>query len=270
MAMNPPLLEARNISFAYPGGKPLLDGVSLQLPKGGLLGVVGPNGVGKSTILKLLSGYLRTGGGEALLGGVPIHRMRSLERARRLAVVPQNVYAPVPFTVGQVVRMGRLARLPRFGALTAADHLAVEAALTAFELGHLAKRPFAELSGGERQLTLLAAAVAQSPEALLLDEPTAHLDIGHCARAAQTLLRWRRDTGAALLIVTHDVQLAARVCDHIVLIKDGHVLAEGSPAAVLDEATLRQVYGRGVALRQAPWSPTPVILPELEITEGIA
>lgn len=265
----PPLLEARNIGFAYPGGKTVLDNVSLQLKKGDILGIVGPNGVGKSTVVKTLSGYLRPSRGEVTFDGVPIRKMKPLERARRLAVVPQNVYAPVPFTVRQVVGMGRLVRLPRFSALAVADHLAVEAALTAFELDGLSDRPFATLSGGERQLTLIAAAVAQAPEALLLDEPTAHLDIGHCARVVQTLLKWRRDTQVALSLVTHDVQMAARVCDWIILIKDGKALAEGPPETVLTATNLRQAYGRGVVALDNPWGRIPIILPELDITESV-
>lgn len=259
------MMEVGDLVFAYRHGLPVLNGVTIRLRRGEVLGVVGPNGVGKSTVLKALSGYLRPVSGEVMLGGVPVRSMSNQERARRLAIIPQNVYAPVPFTVEEVVRMGRRARLSRFCRLSEADHRVIEQTIIDFDLTGLAKRPIGELSGGERQRAMIAAAVAQEPEVLLLDEPTSHLDIGNSARVIQALLKWRREKDVSLLIVTHDVQMAARCCDRIVLLKEGRILTEGKPAAVLSMDVLRQVYGRGVVMYESPWDNLPVILPELNV-----
>lgn len=256
-------MEAREASFSYVRNNPVLNAVSLELRRGEILGVVGPNGVGKSTILKILSGYIRPLSGEILLGGIPVRDMSDRERARRLALVPQNVYAPVPFTVADVIRMGRRARLSRFSRLSTSDHEVIADTIDGFELGVIAERPISELSGGERQKTMIAAALAQEPEVLLLDEPTSHLDIGNSARVMQTLLEWRRAKNASLLLVTHDVQTAARCCDRIVMLSGGSVLTQGRPSEVLTVEILRQVYGRGVVMHTNPDDNLPVILPEL-------
>lgn len=257
------LMEAREASFSYVKNKPVLNAVSLELRRGEILGVVGPNGVGKSTSLKILSGYIRPLSGEILLGGVPVRDMSDRERARRLALVPQNVYAPVPFSVADVIRMGRRARLSRFSRLSFSDHEVIADTIDGFELGSIAERPISELSGGERQKTMIAAALAQEPEVLLLDEPTSHLDIGNSARVMQTLLEWRRVKNASLLLVTHDVQTAARCCDRIIMLSGGSVLTQGRPSEVLTVDILRQVYGRGVVMHTNPDDNLPVILPEL-------
>jgi len=261
--MNGIIMEARSLSYAYRSGASVLDDVTMRLERGEFLGIVGPNGVGKSTALKVLCGFLRPAAGEVRLAGALIGDMSNQERARRLAIVPQNVYAPVPFTVEEVVRMGRRARLSRFSRLSEEDHRVIEQTVVDFDLTALSDRPIGELSGGERQRAMIAAAVAQEPEVLLLDEPTSHLDIGNSARVIQSLMKWRIERNASILLVTHDVQMAARCCDRIVMLKDGRVMTEGQPSAVLSAELLQEVYGRGVVMYESPWDNLPVVLPEL-------
>ncbi len=261
------LIAASNIAFAYQPGKQVLNGVSFQLPKGTVAAIVGPNGVGKSTILKILCGYLKPASGEVLLEGKPIQEYDNLERSKLVAAVPQNIYAPIPFTVEQVVKMGRLARLSRFARMTHDDKEIIARTMHDLNLTVFAGRAIGELSGGERQRVMIATALAQEPDLLLLDEPTSHLDIGNSARVIKALINWQRKKGSSILIVTHDVQMAARVCERIILLKDGNVLGDGNPHDVLTPESLFQAYGHGVSSFISPVDGLPVILPDLPDAE---
>ena len=257
------LIEARGISFSYRPGKPVVSDVDFQLPKGCVAAIVGPNGVGKSTILKILCGYLKPLAGEVLLEGRAIQSYDSLSRSRLVAAVPQNVYAPIPFTVEQVVRMGRLARISRFSRLSHEDKDVIARTMHDLNIEALAGRAIGELSGGERQRIMIATALAQEPDLLLLDEPTSHLDIGNSARVIKSLINWQRKKGSSILIVTHDVQMAARVCERVILLKDGKILGDGDPHEVLTHDALFQAYGHGVSSFINPRDGLPVILPDL-------
>ncbi|MFA6103906.1 MAG: ABC transporter ATP-binding protein [Victivallaceae bacterium] len=261
------LIAAINITFAYQPGKQVLNGVNFRLPKGSVAAIVGPNGVGKSTILKILCGYLKPASGEVLLEGRPIQSYDNLERSRLVAAVPQNIYAPIPFTVEQVVKMGRLARISRFARLTNDDKEVIARTMHDLNIAVFAGRAIGELSGGERQRVMIATALAQEPDLLLLDEPTSHLDIGNSARVIKALINWQRKKGSSILIVTHDVQMAARVCERIILLKDGNVLGDGNPHAVLTPESLFQAYGHGVSSFISPKDGLPVILPDLPDAE---
>ncbi len=267
MNCNEDLIAANNITFAYQPGKQVLNGVNFRLPKGSVAAIVGPNGVGKSTILKILCGYLQPASGEVLLEGRPIKSYDNLERSRLVAAVPQNIYAPIPFTVEQVVKMGRLARISRYSRLTREDKEVIARTMHDLNIAVFAGRAIGELSGGERQRVMIATALAQEPDLLLLDEPTSHLDIGNSARVIKALINWQRQKGSSILIVTHDVQMAARVCERIILLKNGNVLGDGNPHQVLTRESLFQAYGHGVSSFISPIDGLPVILPDLPDAE---
>ena len=267
MSCDENIIEAENITFSYRAGKQVLNGIKFKLSRGSVAAITGPNGVGKSTILKILCGYLPPLSGEVLLDGKNIQSYSSLERSKLVAAVPQNIYAPIPFTVEQVVKMGRLARLSRFSRLTHEDKEVIARTMHSLNIESFAGRAIGELSGGERQRVMIATALAQDPDLLLLDEPTSHLDIGNSARVIKALINWQREKGSSILIVTHDVQMAARVCERIILLKDGSILGDGNPHDVLTPESLFQAYGHGVSSFISPVDGLPVILPDLPDAE---
>jgi ABC-type cobalamin/Fe3+-siderophores transport system ATPase subunit len=247
------LVEARALRFAYAkGGPEVVRGASLEVAGGRLSALVGANGSGKSTLIRLLAGLLRPSGGEVLFGGVLLARIEPRERARRFAYVPQTVSTVFPFTALEVVLTGRSPYTTRFRFEREQDVDAALAALAAVEASHLESRPVTELSGGERQLVALARALAQEPECLLLDEPSAALDLKHRAGLIRHLRRLRDEQGMTALVVTHDLMLLDPAFDRVHAIHKGEIVAEGSPSEVLREDVLAGVYGdEHVRARQA-------------------
>lgn len=238
----PGLLEARGVRFAYTPGVPVLQGVSMAVPGGALCGIVGANGCGKSTLIRLFAGLLRPDGGEILFDGVPLREIPRREAARRIAYVPQATAAPFPFTALEVVLTGRSPYYPRLGFETEADRAkALDALATAGAL-HLASRRITELSGGERQMVSLARALAQEPECLLLDEPSAALDLKHRAGLIRTLVRLKETRGLAALVVTHDLHLIDPAFDRVFALRAGMLVAEGTPPEILKEDLLAEIY----------------------------
>ncbi|WP_141014105.1 ABC transporter ATP-binding protein [Nocardioides sambongensis] len=240
------MIVAEGIRFAY-DRRPVLDGISFEAREGRVLGLLGPNGSGKTTALRTLYGSLRPQGGRVTLGGRPIAALGPRAISQRLAVVVQENDADSMLTVREMVTLGRLPRLSTFQRTGAEDHAAVDAALERVGARHLARRRFAELSGGERQRVLVARALAQQAEFLLLDEPTNHLDI----RYQHEVLGLVRHVATSAVVVLHDLNLAARYCDDLVLLEAGRVAASGTPAEVLDPALLERVYGIGVTRTDA-------------------
>lgn len=228
----------------------VLHGVSLHVPRGGITGVLGPNGSGKTTLLRLLSGTLTPTAGEVTLDDTPIGNVPKRALARRLAVVPQEIHPVFDYTVLDLTLMGRYAHLGPFGFETAADLLAVRRALAATGTADLEGRHFDTLSGGEKQRVVIASALAQFDEAeaddaarlLILDEPTAALDLHYQVEVAQ-LLRHLAARGLTLLVSTHDLQFAWQVCDRVVLLQEGRVLADGPTEATLTPEHLYTLYG---------------------------
>ncbi|HVC20052.1 MAG TPA: ABC transporter ATP-binding protein [Vicinamibacterales bacterium] len=242
-----PLASIADVTFGYPrraaGAPPVLDRVSLQIARGDLVGILGPNGSGKTTLLKILSGMLAPHSGRVTLDGRPLTTYTRRQIARRLAVVPQETYAAFDYSVLDVVLMGRYPHLGAFE-LEQADDLAVaHAALAATGTGALAHRRFGTLSGGERQRVIIASALAQSPDLLLLDEPTASLDIGAQLEIAGLLASLNRDHGLTIVLSTHDLNFAGSLCRTLVLLARGRVVAGGETAAVLTPAAIRALYG---------------------------
>src|SRR5918911_2535977 len=238
------LVEGRGLRFAYAAGRAeVVRGASVRVERGRLSALVGANGSGKSTLIRLLAGLLKPSAGEVGLGGVPLARVPPRERARRVAYVPQGVSTVFPFTALEVVLTGRSPYTTRFRFENADDLEAARAALAAVDAAHLEARPVTELSGGERQLVALARALAQEPECLLLDEPSAALDLKHRAGLVRHLRRLRDERGMTALVVTHDLQLLDPAFDHVFAMRGGRLAASGAPAEVLRDEVLAEVYG---------------------------
>ena len=235
------LVEAEGVGFAY-GRRAIFEGVSLAVRPGELVVLCGPNGAGKSTLLRLLLGLHAPSAGQVRLGGAPIATLSRRQIARRAALLPQDAPVDLPLSVREAVALGRLPHLDRFQPEGAADAEAVERALEATDTAALCDRPVAELSGGERQRVHLARALAQEAPLLLLDEPIAGLDLAHQLQALD-LLRTIVDAGRGALVALHDLSLAARRCDRMILLAGGRIRADDAPAVVLTPQALEEVFG---------------------------
>jgi iron complex transport system ATP-binding protein len=261
------MLEARSITVGY-DDHPVLRDISLQAERGQCVGLVGPNGSGKSTLVRALSRVLPPAQGQVLLDGKDIYHLSPRALARRLAVVAQDNAVYFDFSVREVVLMGRAPHLSRFGLERARDYAVAEECLSLTSTLDFAARPITALSGGERQRCMIARALAQEPEILLLDEPTAHLDINHQIEVLDLTRRLTAAKGLATLVVLHDLNLASQYCDSLVLLADGGMIAAGTPQEVVTERALREAYGAEVQVRLHPTTGRPYItlLSRLPIT----
>ena len=258
-----PLVEAEAVPFSY-GERPALHGVSFTARAGELVALVGPNGAGKSTLLRLAAGLLAPSAGRVRVGGLEAHSAPRRALARICALVPQEPRAPWPFTVREAVMMGRA---PHQGLLAVPgpfDHGAVEGALRACDLVDLADRRLDELSGGERRRVFFARALAQEPRVLLLDEPTAFLDLAHQV-AAMEMARLAARGGLCVVAVLHDLNLAAAAADRIVVMSRGRAVAEGPAADVLTAERVEAVWGIPVWRGRDEASGAPVVLPRWDV-----
>ena len=235
-------LAAERLRAGY-GWRQVLGGLDLAFDAATLTAVVGPNGSGKSTLLRCLAGLLRPRGGRVTLDGIDLAELDRAAIARRVAVVPQAVETIFPFSVREVVALGRTARLGPLAIAQASDGAAVDRVLRENDLVELADRPIDTISGGERQRAVLAMALAQEGEVLLLDEPTVHLDPAHQRAILERVRALARSRSLVALAVLHDLNLAAAMCDRVVVLNSGVVAADGRPAEVLEEATVRAVFG---------------------------
>ncbi len=237
-----------------------LDGVSMDVPDGTLYAVLGPNGSGKSTLLKALLGVLRASGGKALVDGRDAASWSRRELARAVGVVSQAETVAFPLTVREMVAMGRYPHLGPLRTERDEDRAAIVRALEQCDVADLSGRDITTLSGGELQRVRLARALAQEPRALVLDEPTASLDIRHEMAILELLREWA-DGGMTVLVVTHGLDLAARFADHVLLLAHGRVAAEGPPARVMQSGTLEAVYRWPIAVATDPATGTPRVTP---------
>lgn len=260
-----PLIDVRGVAFAYPqparrGGSAFgLADVTFTIDPGEIFGVIGPNSAGKTTLLRLLTRVLAPVRGDIRLDGRPVAALSPAEIARRVGVVPQETPRPFPFTVEELVLMGRFPHGPGRFFETAEDLAAARAAMAATRVEALAALPFEHLGGGERQRALLARALAQRPQLLVLDEPTAHLDLRYQVETVTLLRRVNREQGVGVLLVSHDLNLAAEVCDRLLLLGGGRVVRVGSPADVLQPDALEAVFGCRVVVDKSPESGRPVV-----------
>jgi iron complex transport system ATP-binding protein len=236
-----PLIEARRLSFAY-SGLPVVVDVSLALPRGAMGALIGANGSGKSTLIRLLAGLLKPASGEVIFNAAPLEHLQARERAKRIAYVPQSSSTVFPFTALEVVLTGRSPYSGRFRFESARDEQIALAALDALDAAHLSARHITELSGGERQLVIVARALAQEPEVMLLDEPASALDLKHRTQLARALRRLRDERGIAVLMITHDLMLLDSAADLIFAMKCGRVVACGAPEVVLNDSVLGEIY----------------------------
>lgn len=255
-----PAIRCTRVRFAY-RTTPVFDALDLDVVGGSMTALLGPNGSGKTTFVKLVAGSLRPESGTVTLLDDDTRSLSPRERARRVAVVPQETHPVFDFTVAECVRMGRTPHLGFFGIERDSDRTIAREALERADVAHLSDRSFRALSGGERQRVLIARALAQQARVLLLDEPTAFLDLKHRLALYDLLTRLNRDDGITIVVVSHDVNLAARHCDRLVLLREGAVAADGDPAAVLAAGALREVYGVEVEVRTEPITGRPYIVP---------
>lgn len=252
MTVNPPRLRADAVSFAY-AGRDVLKDVSVDVRGGEIVGVLGPNGSGKTTLLRCLLGILAPRSGRVLLDERDIAGVNRRQFALRVAAVPQDMPTDFPLRVGELVLLGRLPHLPAggLGFENAVDLDAAQRALQACGAADLAQRSIHEISGGELRRVFIARALCQQAALLLLDEPTGGLDMRH-QLAILDLLRAQAQAGVGVLVVLHDLNLAAAVCDRVLLLKNGAPFASGPPPDVLTPDILREVYGVDVTALSTP------------------
>ncbi len=262
--------ELRGVQFCY--GRPsardvrwVLRDVTLQVRPGEIMGIVGPNGSGKTSLLKLLAKLAAPQAGDLTLFGRSLAGLSQEETAQTVAFVPQESPQMFPFTVAETVLMGRFPHRRRsrwslgFGWEDQDDCRAAAQSMATMDIAHLAARLVTDLSGGERQRTMIARALAQMPRVLLLDEPTAFLDLQHQLDICSVLRRLRDERGLTVVIVSHDLNLASQYCDRVAMLKDGRVSAMGTPSEVMSVEVLREVYGCNVLIDPHPQSGLPRI-----------
>ncbi len=253
------VLEFVGAEIAYPD-RSVLEEISLAVEPGEILAVVGPNGVGKSSLVKAASGVLPVAKGQALVGGQNVLAMSPSERARWIGVVPQAVQVPPAFTARQVVLMGRTPYLGWLDREGEEDQRLADRAMGRTFTSELAERRMGELSGGEQQRVLVARSLAQAPKALLLDEPTAHLDLRHQDEVLRLVHTVAREENMAVLIALHDLNLVARFADRVALLSNGRVMVEGPPREVLTPDKLARAYGVEIHVMDHPVHGTPLVL----------
>ncbi len=249
------MLATQNLGCAL-GKYPILNGVDLEVPEGEMMALVGPNGTGKSTLLRTLAGLLPIPSGRVLVAGRDLVKLSPLERARTLAMVGQQEETPADLRVAEVVALGLLPHRPPWSGGGRKERNAVAEALEQVSMTTYTNRGFHQLSGGEQRRVLLARGLAQRTELLLLDEPTNHLDIRH----QHALLRMVRGLGRTVIAAIHDLDLAATYFDHIVVLNDGGVAADGKPSEVLTPELVGDVFGMAASMVTDPATGEPRLL----------
>jgi iron complex transport system ATP-binding protein len=244
-------MAASGVTVAY-GERTVIDRADLRIGAGERVALVGPNGAGKSSLLRAMTGVLPPRTGTVELLGEPVERVHRRTLARTVAVVPEVADLPFAMPVDEVVALGRLPHEPPLTGLRPADLAAIDGAIERVGIRHLRHRDIRELSMGERQLVFIAVAVAQAAPILVLDEPTAHLDIRHQVDVMELLVELNRRDGTTILAVLHDLALAAHFFPRVVVLTDGRVVADGPPARTLDVDRIRDVFGVEPALVRLP------------------
>jgi len=253
-------LEVERISYAYEDSLVLKD-ISFSVEKGAFLGIIGPNGAGKTTLLKTINRLLPVQEGKVSLQGLNIKQLPLRKIAQKISLVGQDIEVSFALTVLDLVLMGRSPHLERFKKETKTDLEIAKQCMEFTETLHLGPRQFKQLSAGERQRVILAKALAQVPELLLLDEPTAHLDIAHQIKIFDLLLNLNRQRGLTIIAVLHDLNLASEYCQELILLDRGQIISSGSCKDVLQYATIEKAYGTVVLVKENPLTQKPYVLP---------
>lgn len=251
-------IEAKNITFSYNTEEVIKD-VSFSLKQGEFLGIIGPNGAGKSTMLRILCSILSAKKGEILIFDKDINNIDKKSLAQKIAFVPQETHFALNFPVEDIVLMGRFPYLRAFQREGKDDFQTTKHALAYANVLEFKKRPINSLSSGERQRVVLARALAQQPQILLLDEPTSHLDLHH-QYVIMELLKKLNSEGVSIIIVNHDLNLASLYCQRLLLMHEGRIHSEGSPQSLINEEILKEVYGTEVTIITHPDTKIPQIL----------
>lgn len=258
--MNKHIVKVNDLHFGY-DGEEILKGISLTLEKGEVLGVIGPNGSGKSTLLKLISGLITPWKGDVLIKNQPVASYSRRGIAQIVASVSQEIERDFPFTVREVVAMGRSPYLGRFAIERKGDRRVINDALKLTDIDHYGERLPYQLSGGERQRMVIARALAQEPEVLLMDEPTSHLDLKHQVEINRLILALKKEKSLGVVYVTHDLNIAAECCDKVVMLGKGDIRAEGSPFEVITSDNIEDVYGCRTIVDENPETGRPRVTP---------
>lgn len=253
-------LRAEDVRLGY-GDRTVVDGLDLEVVTGTVTAVIGPNGCGKSTLLRALGRLLRPSGGQVLLDGKRIDTIPTREVATVLGLLPQAPTAPEGLTVGDLVARGRHPHQAWYRQWSRDDEEAVARALEWTGIAELAERPVDELSGGQRQRAWISMALAQGTDLLLLDEPTTFLDLAHQVDVLELVRRLQAEAGRTVVMVLHDLNLAARYADRLVAMRDGRIVAAGRPAEVITEELVAEVFGLAARVIEDPVAGSPLVVP---------
>ena len=253
------MISIKKLNFAY-DAKLILNEISLFISEGEFIGIIGPNGAGKSTLIKLVEGILIPKSGELLLNEIPISSYKRKALARIVGYVPQSFSTAFDYSAYDIVMMGRFPYLAAFSSENDNDKAIVQSSMEETDIWDLRNRLFSELSGGEKQRVVLASALAQQPKLLLLDEPTAALDIKHQLHFHEILKNLQKSQQMTIVTITHDVNLAIRYCDRIIVLRDGSVAADGKPSRIINKDLISDVYGINVNIMQHPQDGKPLLV----------
>lgn len=256
MAVN---LKILDLACSY-GASKVLDSLTFSFESGSFTGIIGPNGSGKSTLLRSISRVLKPTGGAVLLDDQNLYELNAREVAQKMAVVPQETAVNFSFNVEDIIMMGRSPHLGRFQSESKNDFALVNHVMELTNTHHLASRPITAISGGERQRVIVAKALAQEPKIILLDEPTSHLDINHQVEILNLLRRLNREQHLTVVVVFHDLNLAAQYCDSLLLMQQGRICIMGKPEKVLTADNIKEVYGTDVLIRKHPVTGRPAVM----------
>lgn len=243
------IIECSNIGFSY-NGTAVLNGINFSISPGEMVGILGANGSGKSTLLKIFSGLLKPESGEALYRNKEISKIGRKEIAKRLAYIPQDPVFAFPFSITEIVLMGRAPYIGRFEFEREQDREMAESAMETVGITHLKDRLISQVSAGERQLASLARALVQEPEIMILDEPATFLDIRHRTEIMKILIKLKEESGISIVAATHDIFSALYYFEEIIILKDGKVFAEGKTEKVVNEENLSAAYGINVSVKK--------------------
>jgi len=260
------VLEFRDVTAGY-HKKPVIRDVTFAIGRGEMVGLLGPNGAGKTTLLRCVTGLCPPMTGAARIFDTEVSRLSAPERAKLVALVPQEVDIPVAFTVSDIVLIGRTAALNRWERPSKHDRLLVERAMVYTDVSDMKNRPFTELSSGEKQRAIVAMALAQDPRVILMDEATSNLDMNHRLEIMLIVERLNREKGVTVLMISHDLNLAADFCKRLLLMDNGRLVADGPPSRVLNEDVLRRVYRCDVRVEQNPTNGSITVVPSAGHTE---